>query len=83
LARRAQPATPASSATDNAHAADVGVLGEAVYVNYGRPKDYEQLAKMGIDVGGKIVIATKGPTQGPAVRRHEVIRQGPAFRRSL
>src|SRR5581483_7062732 len=31
-----------------------------VYVNYGVPDDYEQLARHGIDVTGKIVIARYG-----------------------
>ena len=33
---------------------------DLVYVNYGIPEDYEQLAKLGIDVKGKIVIARYG-----------------------
>ena len=33
---------------------------ELVYVNYGMPDDYEQLAKLGVDVKGKIVIARYG-----------------------
>ena len=33
---------------------------ELVYVNYGTPEDYEQLAKLGVDVKGKIVIARYG-----------------------
>jgi N-acetylated-alpha-linked acidic dipeptidase len=31
-----------------------------VYVNYGTPEDYEQLAKLGVDVKGRIVIAKYG-----------------------
>lgn len=46
--------------TYNAYSADGDVTGELVYVNYGVPEDYEQLAKLGIDVRGKIVIAKYG-----------------------
>lgn len=44
----------------NAWSADGNVTGELVFVNYGLPKDYDELAKMGIDVKGKIVIAKYG-----------------------
>ncbi|WP_018611978.1 M28 family metallopeptidase [Segetibacter koreensis] len=44
----------------NAWSADGDVTGELVFVNYGLPQDYEDLAKMGIDVKGKIVIAKYG-----------------------
>ncbi|HEX8678259.1 MAG TPA: transferrin receptor-like dimerization domain-containing protein [Segetibacter sp.] len=44
----------------NAWSADGDVTGELVFVNYGVPQDYEELAKMGIDVKGKIVIAKYG-----------------------
>ncbi len=46
--------------TFNAYSADGDVTAELVYVNYGIPEDYEQLAKLGIDVKGKIVIARYG-----------------------
>jgi N-acetylated-alpha-linked acidic dipeptidase len=46
--------------TFNAYSADGDVTGELVYVNYGTPDDYEQLAKLGVDVKGKIVIARYG-----------------------
>jgi N-acetylated-alpha-linked acidic dipeptidase len=46
--------------TFNAYSATGDVTGEAVYVNYGVPGDYEWLAKHGIDVKGKIVIARYG-----------------------
>ncbi|HXT22492.1 MAG TPA: transferrin receptor-like dimerization domain-containing protein [Thermoanaerobaculia bacterium] len=36
------------------------VTGPLVYVNYGVPADYEELAKRGIDVKGKIAIARYG-----------------------
>ncbi len=46
--------------TYNAYSIDGDVTGELVYVNYGLPKDYEELAKHGIDVKGKIVIVKYG-----------------------
>lgn len=44
----------------NAYSIDGDVTGELVYVNYGVPKDYEELERRGIDVKGKIVIARYG-----------------------
>jgi len=44
----------------NAFSADGNVTAELVYVNYGIPGDYEELARMGIDVKGKIVLARYG-----------------------
>lgn len=44
----------------NCWSADGDVTGELVYVNYGVPSDYDELAKLGIDVKGKIVIAKYG-----------------------
>ncbi len=41
----------------NAFSTDGDVEAELVFVNYGIPSDYEELAKLGIDVKGKIVIA--------------------------
>lgn len=41
----------------NAFSKDGDVEAELVFVNYGIPKDYEELEKLGIDVKGKIVIA--------------------------
>jgi N-acetylated-alpha-linked acidic dipeptidase len=46
--------------TFNAWSADGDVSGQLVFVNYGLPDDYETLAKLGIDVKGKIVIAKYG-----------------------
>ena len=46
--------------TYNAWSADGDVTGEVVFVNYGLPADYDELAKLGIDVKGKIVIAKYG-----------------------
>ena len=39
---------------------DGDVTGDLVYVNYGMPEDYKDLARRGIDVKGKIVIARYG-----------------------
>ena len=44
----------------NGYSADGDVTAQLVYVNYGIPEDYEQLASMGISVEGKIVIARYG-----------------------
>jgi N-acetylated-alpha-linked acidic dipeptidase len=46
--------------TFNAYSATGDVTAQLVYVNYGIPEDYETLAKLGIDVKGKIVIARYG-----------------------
>ncbi len=44
----------------NAFSVDGEVEGELVFVNYGRPEDYEILERYGIDVTGKIAIAKYG-----------------------
>ncbi len=44
----------------NAYSIDGDVTAPLVYVNYGVPKDYEELARHGVDVKGKIVIARYG-----------------------
>lgn len=54
-----------SSRTDglppyNAFGADGDVTGDLVYVNYGMPTDYKELARRGIDVKGRIVITRYG-----------------------
>jgi N-acetylated-alpha-linked acidic dipeptidase len=46
--------------TYNAYSIDGDVTGELVYVNYGVPSDYDVLARHGVDVKGKIVIARYG-----------------------
>ena len=46
--------------TYNAYSVDGDVTAELVYVNYGIPKDYEELARRGVDVKGKIAIARYG-----------------------
>ncbi len=43
-----------------AYQGDGDVTAEVVYVNYGMPDDYKALARQGIDVRGKIVIARYG-----------------------
>jgi len=44
----------------NAYSVDGDVTGEVVYVNYGVPKDYEELERRGIDLKGKIALARYG-----------------------
>ena len=46
--------------TYNAYSGDGEVTGEVVYVNYGMPADYEELAKAGVSVRGKVVLARYG-----------------------
>jgi N-acetylated-alpha-linked acidic dipeptidase len=46
--------------TYNAYSIDGDVRGPLVYVNFGRPEDYEELEKHGISVKGAIVIARYG-----------------------
>ncbi len=46
--------------TYNAYSRDGDVTGPLVYVNYGRPEDYQVLARMGVSVKGAIVIARYG-----------------------
>ena len=46
--------------TFNAYSIDGDVTAEVVYVNYGVPEDYEELARRGIDVKGKIALARYG-----------------------
>jgi N-acetylated-alpha-linked acidic dipeptidase len=44
----------------NVYGADGDVTGDLVYLNYGMPDDYKDLARRGIDVRGKIVITRYG-----------------------
>ena len=44
----------------NAYSIDGDVTGPLVYVNYGRPSDYDDLERLGISVKGAIVIARYG-----------------------
>lgn len=53
-------AAPGRLPTFNAYSADGDVTADLVYVNFGTPDDYDQLAKLGIDVKGRIVIARYG-----------------------
>src|SRR5947209_14610050 len=46
--------------TYNAYSVDGDVTGQLVYVNYGVPRDYDELERRGVDVKGKIVIARYG-----------------------
>src|SRR5262245_19900041 len=46
--------------TYNVYGADGEVTAELVYANYGMPDDYDDLARRGIDVKGRIVIARYG-----------------------
>ena len=46
--------------TYNAYSIDGDVTAPLVYVNYGRPADYEELERLGISVKGAIVIARYG-----------------------
>ena len=59
-----EDATSGQTATQlpvyNCWSADGDVTAELVFVNYGVPADYETLARMGVDVKGKIVIAKYG-----------------------
>ena len=44
----------------NAYSIDGDVTAPLVYVNYGRPEDYEELDRLGVSVRGAIVIARYG-----------------------
>jgi N-acetylated-alpha-linked acidic dipeptidase len=46
--------------TYNAYSADGDVTARLVYVNYGRPSDYDELDRLGVSVQGAIVIARYG-----------------------
>jgi N-acetylated-alpha-linked acidic dipeptidase len=46
--------------TYNAYSVDGDVTGPLVYVNYGRPVDYEVLERLGISVKGAVVLARYG-----------------------
>jgi N-acetylated-alpha-linked acidic dipeptidase len=46
----------------NVYSKDGDVTGRVVYVNYGTPADFEQLARMGISVSGCIVLVRYGQT---------------------
>jgi N-acetylated-alpha-linked acidic dipeptidase len=68
-ARIAEPALAEDSTSNqaseqlpvyNAYSIDGDVTAELVYVNYGVPKDYDELMERGVDVKGKVVIARYG-----------------------
>jgi N-acetylated-alpha-linked acidic dipeptidase len=44
----------------NAYSIDGDVTGDLVFVNYGVPADYDELARRGVDVKGRIVLARYG-----------------------
>jgi N-acetylated-alpha-linked acidic dipeptidase len=48
---------PEAAIAWNAYAPSADVVGEVVYVNRGSAEDYEALARMGVDVRGKIALA--------------------------
>lgn len=66
LQEKPLPSDPTSYQTSeqlppyNAYSIDGDVTAPLVYVNYGIPRDYDELARHGIDVRGKIVIARYG-----------------------
>ncbi len=66
LEETAVPVDPTSNQKDeqlpsyNAYSIDGDVTAPLVYVNFGVPDDYEQLATMGVSVRGAIVIARYG-----------------------
>ena len=62
---RAVEGDPFSARTDtrpgwNAYSGTGDVTGEVVYANYGRLEDFRQLAELGVDVRGKVVLARFG-----------------------
>ena len=65
LTEPAIPGDPTTERTDglapyNEYGADGDVTADLVYVNYGMAEDYKVLARRGVDVHGKIVIARYG-----------------------
>ena len=44
----------------NAYSVDGDVTGPLVYVNYGRPQDYDDLERRGVSVRGAVVVARYG-----------------------
>ncbi len=53
-------ALPGALPPYNIYGADGDVTGQLVYVNYGMPDDYRMLARLGVSVKGRIVIARYG-----------------------
>jgi N-acetylated-alpha-linked acidic dipeptidase len=68
VAKLTEPPIPGDATTTrkdalpayNEYGADGDVTGELVYVNYGMPDDYKELARRGINVKGRIVIVRYG-----------------------
>jgi len=65
LIEQALPGVPGSEAEGldfgwNAYSGSGTVEGELVYANYGRKEDFEELARLGVPVAGRIVIARYG-----------------------
>ena len=50
-------AIPEAAIPWNAYAPSGEVTGEVVYVNRGAPEDYDRLAKLGVEVRGRVVLA--------------------------
>src|SRR5712691_9400250 len=68
-ARLTEPAIPEDATSNqqseqlpvyNAYSVDGDVTAPLVYVNYGVPRDYDELAERGVDVKGRIAIARYG-----------------------
>ena len=57
---RSSTRTQAALPPYNVYGADGDVTGELVYVNYGMPDDYKELARRGISVKGRIAITRYG-----------------------
>jgi len=64
LARREDPlpedpssSDPAASGPWHAYAKSGEVEADVVYVNHGQPRDYDRLARIGVDVRGKVALA--------------------------
>jgi N-acetylated-alpha-linked acidic dipeptidase len=83
--RITEPPSPIDRDTQNAtlgpgfvaYAASGDVTSPVVYVNYGLPDDYAQLALRDVDVRGKLVIARYGRSHR-AVKLHTAEQQGAA-----
>ncbi len=60
LAEDRSSGDPGQLDTFNSYSADGDVTAPVVYVNYGIPADYEELARMRVDVKGRIVLARYG-----------------------
>ncbi len=60
LASDKDSASPAAFPAFHGYGVSGNVTGQVVYVNYGRPEDFEALEKMGVDVAGKVVLVRYG-----------------------